>query len=105
MSCKLFLHNPMLLMSPYHVSSSVSADVFPLFVRAIEGHDPDPALTHENCPALNLLCDEFEFTCPGSKVEVFTDRWTSLVFGAERGHIERDKPVRTCSKFRDCRTF
>jgi hypothetical protein len=65
MSCKLFLHNPMLLMSPHHVRSSVSGDVFRPFVRAIEGHDPD--FTHENCPALNLLCDKFEFTRLGSK--------------------------------------
>jgi hypothetical protein len=36
MSCKLFLHNPMLLMSLYHVSSSVSADVFRLLVRAMQ---------------------------------------------------------------------
>jgi hypothetical protein len=74
-------------------------------VRAIEVHDPDPDLTHENCPALNRLCDESEFTRLGSKVEAFTDRWTSLVFGAETVHIERDKLVRTYSKFRDCRSL
>jgi hypothetical protein len=72
-------------------------------VNAIEGADPE--LTHENAPALKLLCDEFEFAELGGKVEAFTDRWTSVVFETETVHILRDMLVQTCSKFRDNRSL
>jgi hypothetical protein len=41
-------------------------------VKVIQGSDP--RLTHENCPALKLLCDEFKFKGLGHKVQGFTDR-------------------------------
>jgi hypothetical protein len=40
-SCDLFIHEPALLTSPYHVRSSVSVDIFSLFVSAIEGSNPE----------------------------------------------------------------
>jgi hypothetical protein len=87
-------------MSPDHVSWSTSAELLHLSVREIEGSDPE--LIHGHRPALKLLCDEFKFTRFGGQIQAFTDRWTSLVFQGETVHIERDKLVRTCSKFRDC---
>jgi hypothetical protein len=78
----------------------VSGAHFQLFVKAIQGSDPE--LTHENSPALKLLCDEFKFADLGRKVEAFTGRWTYVAFEAETVHILRDKLVQTCSKFRDC---
>jgi Na+-transporting NADH:ubiquinone oxidoreductase subunit NqrA len=101
-SCGIFDEDPALLARPYQVKSQVSAANFRLFVRAIEGSDAD--LTHENSPALKLLCDEFKFRGLGRIVQAFTD-CSELVCEAETVHIERDKLVRTCSKFRDCRSL
>jgi hypothetical protein len=99
-SCDLFVHELALLTRPYHVRSSVSRDIYRLFVSAIEGSNPE--LTPANGPALKLLCDEFRFTKFGRQVQTFPNGWTSVVFGAETVHVLRDKLVQTCSKFSNC---
>jgi hypothetical protein len=102
-SCGLLTHKRWLLASPYRVRSQVSAADLLLFVNAIQGSDPD--VTHENCRALKLLCDEFGFTRLRCKVQAFIGRRTSLVFQGQTVHIECDKLVRTCSKFCDDRSL
>jgi hypothetical protein len=99
-SCAIFDGDPTLFARPYRAKSQVSAADFQLFVKIIEGSDPE--LTHENCPALELLGDEFKFTGLGDKVQAFTDRWTQLVFEGQTVRIERGKLVQMCRRFRDC---
>lgn len=98
-NCEIFEDDPTLLARSFPVRSAVSAAHVRLFVKAIEGTDPE--LTYENSAALRLLCSEFKLAEFGRKVDAFVDRWTLIVFQAETVHILRDVLVRTCGKFRD----
>jgi hypothetical protein len=102
-NCDILEVDPVLLARPYKLQSRVSAAKFQLFVKAIEGSDPE--LTHESCPELRLLCDEFKVVGLRRKIQTFTDRWTSVVFGDETVHIERGTLVQTCRKFHDCQSL
>jgi hypothetical protein len=99
MSCDIFEANPALLTQGYRARSPVSAAIFQLFVDAIRGSDPE--LSRENAPGLKLLCDEFQFTDLGAKVQVFLIQWPSFTFGMQTIYIARSPLLQKCGRFRE----
>jgi hypothetical protein len=57
--CELFLENPNLLSTPYHVRSRASEAHFPLFLAAIEGATTEIGM--DNAINLESLSAEFQF--------------------------------------------
>jgi hypothetical protein len=55
-TCSKFRDCLSLLTRPYHVTSSIGADIFRSFVKAIDG--VSPTITNENVTDIGLLCDE-----------------------------------------------
>jgi hypothetical protein len=67
--CSLFQNNPILLASPYRVSSSVTLSVFQDFLSALEGNAIK--ITDTNLTGLEGLCGEFGFTELTGKLSEF----------------------------------
>jgi hypothetical protein len=67
--CSLFQNNPILLISPYQVQSSVSLSIFREFLSALEGNSIN--ITDTNLTELHQLCEEFGFSELSVKLSEF----------------------------------
>jgi hypothetical protein len=56
-TCSTFCDDRSLLPRPYHVTSSIGADVFRTFVNAINGIPP--TITDKKVTGIRLICQEF----------------------------------------------
>lgn len=88
--CDRFANDPVLLLSPYRVTSRVSPDVFAIFLDAINGEEI--VIRNENISELTALSDEFGFGKLSTKLTAFaalcSDNAGSAEVVAQLSHFE-----------------
>jgi hypothetical protein len=67
--CELFIADPTLLDSPYHVQSRVRPEIFRIFLKAVKG--TSATITNQNMPELSQLCTEFGFNGLANSLSAF----------------------------------
>jgi hypothetical protein len=82
----------------FNVQSPVTADVFRLFISAIEG--AEISVSDANADGLGYLCDEFQFTELRDQVRAFLSPWVTIHYSGLTRRLAATTVAEKCGKFR-----